>query len=353
MAVFLFTIKKGNKHSNIILGVWFLSFAVIMSCYFSLSIGVWRYFINYHKLIFIASQLSLLIGPLLYFYTKSLLDQNFRFRRIDLSHLLPFITVVCYIIVGLIFIEHFAIWRHPLDVFSNGAFLTQISVYYILILNLLKSHGTSIKTFFSNKRDLKYNWIRLLLIGSLVICIAKVQSILILFLPEIPNWCSYTATVYFLSLFLFLTLVVYVSLKIPDLHLFRKKYLNSVLSETDKLKLKNKLLEYIGKEKPYLNPDLKLDILAQNLSIPAKYLSQIINEMFHQNFYDFINQYRVKECINSLKDENNSRTTLLSIAFECGFNTKATFNSAFKKFTGVTPTEFRKNNNLNNNFNIE
>ena len=95
-------------------------------------------------------------------------------------------------------------------------------------------------------------------------------------------------------------------------------------------------------EKLYLDQTLNLKTLAQKLSVSVNHLSQIINEMFNQNFHDFVNQYRVKECIKYLKDESNGRKTVLRIAFECGFNTKATFNSAFKKFTGMTPKEFRK-----------
>lgn len=106
-------------------------------------------------------------------------------------------------------------------------------------------------------------------------------------------------------------------------------------------------------EKPYLDPTLNRDIVAQKLSISAKHLSQILSEIFHQNFYDFVNQYRVRECIERLKGKDSSKKTLLRIAFESGFNTKATFNSAFKKFTGLTPKEFRKNNHLNNDFTIQ
>jgi AraC-like DNA-binding protein len=161
------------------------------------------------------------------------------------------------------------------------------------------------------------------------------------------------ATTYLLVLFLFITSIVFLSLKMPDIYLFSKKYMNSRLSREDKMKFKDQLLKYMNEEKPYLDPTLNLETLAQRLSISTKYLSQIINEMFNQNFYDFVNQYRIKECIDQLKDKNNSGKTLLRIAFECGFNTKSTFNSAFKKFTRLTPKEFRKNNHLNNSLNIK
>lgn len=353
MSIFLFTIKKGNKQSNIILGFWFLSFAVIVCCSFIVGNYVWQYFVNYHKLIFVISQLSLLIGPLLYFYAKSLLDENFRFNEDDFIHLLPFIVITCYIMVVLIFTKRFYIWRHPLDIVSNGFFVFQNIFYCFLILQLLKSHELSVKKLFSNKKDLKYNWIRFLIIGSFAIWIAKLHSFIFGITSTGENWCTYTVSASFLASFLFFTSIVYLSLRIPNLYLFNKKYRYSPLSKKDKAKFKEKLLKYMDEEKLYLDPTLNLDILAHKLSISTNHLSQIINEMFNQNFYDFVNQYRVKECINQLKDKKNSGKTLLYIAFDCGFNTKATFNSAFKKVTGVTPKKFRKNNHLNNNSNIQ
>jgi AraC-like DNA-binding protein len=346
MAIFLFTFKKGNKKSNIILGFWFLSYAVIMGCSFAVGVYVWKHFIHYHKLIFVISLLSLLIGPLLYFYTKSLLDENFRFNRNYLIHILPFIVITCYTIVLLIPTKRFAIWRHPLDIASNGIFLLQNLIYFFLILHLLRPYEFSFKTFFFDKKNLKYNWIRFLIIGSFITWIAKLQSFIFGFIPPGGKWCAYMATTYLLALFLFITSIVYLSLKIPDLYLFSKKYMNSRLSREDKMKFKNRLLKYMTEEKLYLDPTLNLKTLAQRLSISEKYLSQIINEMFNQNFYDFVNKYRIKECIEQLRDKNNSEKTFLRIAFECGFNTKSTFNSAFKKHTGVTPKEFRKSHHL-------
>ena len=342
MAVVLFSGKKGNRQSNVILGFWLLSFAALMSSSFFLSYGVWQYFNNYHKPIFIFGQTALLIGPLFYFYTKSLLEENFRFKKKDLFHAFPFLIVVCYLIVRFNFTPGFTIWRNFMDFFSNGIFLLQSLIYFILIFTMLKKYGFSFKTFFSDKNNLKYNWIRFLIIGSFVIWVAKLQSFSFWYISRNSKWCPYTATTYFLALFLFVTSIVYVSLKKPIFLLFNKKYSKSGLSEKDKKEIKQQLLKYMNEEKLYLDQTLSLKMLAERLSISTNYLSQIINEMFNQNFNDFVNQYRVRECIDCLQDKNNGHKTLLRIAFESGFNTKATFNSAFKKFTGLTPKQFRK-----------
>ena len=100
-------------------------------------------------------------------------------------------------------------------------------------------------------------------------------------------------------------------------------------------------------QKPYRDASLTLVSMAQKLSISVAYLSQIINKSFNQNFNDFINSYRIKESKELLLNPSDGRKNILQIAYEVGFNSKTTFNSAFKKFTGVTPSEFKKSNPLN------
>ena len=95
-------------------------------------------------------------------------------------------------------------------------------------------------------------------------------------------------------------------------------------------------------EKPYLDPLLTLAMLAEQLSMPTKHLSQIINEHFRQNFNDFINSYRIRAAIAKLSAVQTREDKLLKIAFESGFNSKSVFNAAFKKNTGFSPSEFRQ-----------
>ena len=92
------------------------------------------------------------------------------------------------------------------------------------------------------------------------------------------------------------------------------------------------------KEKPYLNPKLTLAELAQSLSIPTNHLSQIINQYEQINFHDFVNSYRVEEFIQNV--QNDKGFSLLGHAFDSGFNSKSTFNAAFKKCKSVTPSQY-------------
>jgi AraC-like DNA-binding protein len=95
-------------------------------------------------------------------------------------------------------------------------------------------------------------------------------------------------------------------------------------------------------EKPYLNPNLTLNDLSNKLGISNHNLSEILNTHLKQNFFDFVNQYRVEEVKKYLADEGNDHLTLLSIAFDAGFNSKSGFNAIFKKYIHVTPSEYRQ-----------
>lgn len=104
----------------------------------------------------------------------------------------------------------------------------------------------------------------------------------------------------------------------------------------------DKLTAVINEKRPYLDPELTLPMLADMTGVPRNYLSLAINEGVGQNFYDFINAYRVSEVKKQLEDPENHEINLLNLAFSSGFNSKATFNAVFKKNTGVTPTEYKK-----------
>lgn len=105
---------------------------------------------------------------------------------------------------------------------------------------------------------------------------------------------------------------------------------------------KERLIHLIEEQKPYLNPELSLPKLAQMLSCSTHELSQLINQGFECNFYQFVNGYRVEESKRLLLDERLQHLNILAIGFEAGFNSKTTFNTTFKQVVGMSPVEFRK-----------
>jgi AraC-like DNA-binding protein len=114
------------------------------------------------------------------------------------------------------------------------------------------------------------------------------------------------------------------------------------MKETDAKKYVSKIRSFMSNEKPYLDANLSLPGLAEKLNIPSHHLSRVINEQFNVNFFDFVNQYRVDEVKSRMDNPEFENLTILGIAFDCGFNTKSAFNRVFKKLTGFTPSEYKK-----------
>ena len=104
----------------------------------------------------------------------------------------------------------------------------------------------------------------------------------------------------------------------------------------------SQIIHIMEKDKLYQETELTLKDLADKLKVPSYQVSQAINEGMNKNFYDLINNYRVEEAKRLLLDERNMNYTILSVGFEAGFNSKTTFNTVFKKFTGLTPTQYRQ-----------
>ena len=119
----------------------------------------------------------------------------------------------------------------------------------------------------------------------------------------------------------------------------RPRYEHSGLDAREALRLKERLVAWMKQEESFLNPDLTLTQLAQELSCRAKDLSQVINEGFNRNFNDFINGYRVEMAKRMLIE--NRDLVILELAYDVGFNSKSSFNASFKKLTGLSPRDFR------------
>ena len=120
------------------------------------------------------------------------------------------------------------------------------------------------------------------------------------------------------------------------------KYKTSGLSSNDAKDFLPVLLKYMETEKPYLNSQLSISELAEQINIPTNHLSQIINEQTGKNFFEFINSFRVEEVKLQISDNQDKKFTLLAIALDSGFNSKTVFNTFFKKETGLTPRQFLK-----------
>jgi len=121
-----------------------------------------------------------------------------------------------------------------------------------------------------------------------------------------------------------------------------QKYEKNILSEIRIKEITQKTSNCIDKEKPYLNSELRLNDFSKLIGEHPNNVSQVLNDVFQKNFYDFINYFRIEDAKKLLKSNDFKSYTITAIGFEIGFNSKSTFYSAFKKNTGVTPAQFQK-----------
>ncbi|NRA52251.1 MAG: AraC family transcriptional regulator [Phaeodactylibacter sp.] len=222
--------------------------------------------------------------------------------------------------------------------------------YCILAYITIQKHQKNIESFVSNKEPIDLNWIKYIIYGFL-------GSIVILI---VYNLLGYTRALnLYMNLYFFglIYMVAYFSVRQreiypeavdietiveaggPDSSLPGKRK----LLDDDALAIqKAKLLELMEEEEPYLDSELNLVGLSERLSLSTHQLSYVINNGFGENFFQFINKYKVKKAEALLQDPHYDQYTILAIGFESGFNSKTAFNTTFKKMTSYTPSEFRK-----------
>ena len=318
------------------------------------------------------------IGPLIYFYTQSLLNPSFRLTKNNFLHLLPGILYLVYSVVIWVYdqliLQDYYFYADGMDKdfeewYQKLGLLSMI-IYFILSIRYYNVYKKLMFQVVSYADSVLFKWIRNYLIAFLVMLLLPILfEIIGYFYPEMK---SYQGSWWF---YLFFSIVMYyiavtgysnpTNATIPfKVSLFDKNPILLLDSNTsDEVESvidiehetfevtnspeialwKSKIENLIQEEKLYQNPELTLTDLAKKLETNASVISKTINQGFQMNFNDCINNYRIEAVKNSFSNGEHKKSTLLGIAYDCGFNSKATFNRAFKKNTGKTPKEFLSN----------
>jgi AraC-like DNA-binding protein len=208
--------------------------------------------------------------------------------------------------------------------------------YVIWSALLLRKHEVNVREQFSDVEKIDLRWLRMLTYGLGVIWL-----LVIVFRSDPLTFSGVVVFVFLIGFFGVRQGEIFShGLLQPESDEDKKKYPKSGLTEEAATKLHQALIQLMTENALYKKAELSIDDLSEKLDVHANYLSQVINQKEKKNFYDFVNAYRIEEFKRLIAMPRNQNLTLLSVAFDCGFNSKSSFNRYFKKATGQTPSEY-------------
>jgi AraC-like DNA-binding protein len=295
-----------------------------------------------------------LIGPLLLFYVREFTSTKY-FELKDTLHFFPFFGFFVFLV---------PIWMHGINssyslfLMNNASLITnilwfvafiQFGYYWIRILRMIHRHRMNLETEFSAIEGKSLSWIKgFLHIFGLFFVILPVTLIIIL---HTDNYTFIDKTICLALSYIIFVLgynglskeVVFSNVNEEKLPIEKKEEQAEKISTVKDPEEIKRMLLFIAEKKPFLDENLTLTRLAEQLGMTRNQLSSIINNDLASSFYDFINKYRIEEVKKLIADPKNKNFTILSLAFEAGFSSKSTFNNIFKKVTGTTPSKYREN----------
>jgi len=350
LGIFLLSIRRGNQSANGILGIIIILFSYTLSPALFLNTGLYK---TLPHLMLTANPVLFLFGPLFLFYVKFLTSKEVKFKKVDLFHFSFFILHFCYLIPFYIksgdeklrILEKGAPGNEVINYLLTVSFFVQVLVYIVIVYRTAKIHSKNLENTFSSIEKINLKWIQTSIRWLFVVLVMMIVNVILYFFGYANFVNTYSGNFVPLLVVIIIYSIGYRSLWQPEIFASEveepKKYNKSVLELDKAQKYLEHLISYMESEKPFLKSDLTLKNLSEMSGIPYYHLSRIINENLKQNFFDFVNRYRIEEAKKNLIDPKYDHYTILGIAIESGFNSKSAFNTAFKKYTNTTPSQFR------------
>ena len=383
--VYAFLLYRKGKVNETRADQWLSLFLLLCVLYISpwmLGFGGWYDNQPYRDILFyVPFQQLYFIGPVIFFYVQSLLNPSFRFGKKEFWHLLPGILYLLFSIVmvvtdKLVFKKYFFLANGTdpdFDTWYQVTGFVSMFTYFILSLRYYSLYKKLIVQLVSYAEVVMYRWVRNFLMAFLIMLLVRVTFFI---LGEFFNLWYGDIWWYFMVfalIFYYIAITGYansVETRVPfraNLVSYKPTLLleqrgpgideNQYTEDANVIDIvsdskeqnqsselvsqwKPRLEKIMQEEKSYQDPELSLTQLAKALQTNPSLVSMVINKGFSMNFNDWVNKYRLEEVKSLFEKGEHKKQTLLSIAFECGFNSKATFNRAFKKATGLTPREW-------------
>jgi AraC-like DNA-binding protein len=347
--------KKSKSLPDKILSFWMFIIGLHLFAYYFHLKGI-EY--KYPHLLGIAIPFPLIHGPLLFLYAGALTNYFSEWKPKYLLHFLPVLLFFLYYFdfftsTGQEKIEFVnKLIKNPdfvQRVFYPAVLISGFTYIFLTFLLLRRHHRNILNNLSNSGGNNNLHWLRNLLTGMLIIWT-------VILIGNSLTHSSSKDSAIFISVSIFVVFIGFYGLRqgnifmnLPEEYLIegltedkKQHYTKSGLKEEQSNEIKQKLEKLMTEEKLFLDENISLPRLAKLINIHPNYLSQVINERFQKNFYDFINTYRVEEFKRIVSLDKNRNKTFYALALDCGFNSKASFNSSFKKITGSTPSGFVK-----------
>ncbi|MGD2033695.1 MAG: helix-turn-helix domain-containing protein [Bacteroidales bacterium] len=350
LGIMALCMKAYNKISKLSLSLFLFSSALVLSGWI---VGAFRYtfFTRFPSFYYIAELFSFLPAPLLFLYIRSLIKRESAFSWWNLLHYIPF-AVVFILWIGKYYIQPAEIKRllilseeiFPEFLVHAGIITLNAQIIGYIVSALILMYVDKFKNRSLNgSRNRRYAWLSFVLWGFLITAyIANTKHFLYNYIGV------YSDLVHVLRITSNLVFVIVLFYK-GMLHPYLLTQNTYQLSDGRKPSLskgifeqyRDQLIKYMVHHRPYLIPEITLTRLSEMTSIPPRSLSEVINKGFQQNFFEFVNSYRIEEAKKMIRNSDAENKTILEILYEVGFNNKSVFNATFKKHTGKTPTEYK------------
>lgn len=352
---FVLLTKENKCKADKILVTWLFVIAFHLTTFSLISTNK---YLQFPYLLGLEIPIPLLHGPFLFLYTTSLTKGKTEASN-KLLHFIPYALVLISTIPFLLLNseDKIIVYRNEGEAYSTlksiiyyGIILSGIA-YSFLSLRLLVKHKRKIKDNYSYTEKVNLQWLFKLIIG--ISCI----WIIVLFADDEYIFSSVVLYVLFIGYYGIKQVGIFTnqppavnslalesteSSGISFIPSENSKYEKSTLTDNQLEAIHRELVQLIKQKKLYLTPELALTMVSQQLDVHPNTVSQVINRVEQKNFFDYINSLRVEEFKERVVKPENQKYTLLSLAYECGFNSKTSFNRNFKNITGKSPTEYLK-----------
>ncbi|PUB30777.1 AraC-like DNA-binding protein [Elizabethkingia sp. YR214] len=355
LALFLVTVKTKHKLSNCLLAFFLFTNAVDAIKFLQQGFPV-----NYINFEAFRWSFVYLFSATFYLYVLSICYTNFRLKGKHLIHVIPFLAFNAFMMWGIIFVDRPAKIKFinsmndmPLMQFFFFLFEALFQVYFIASFLVIRKSKIVYLENYTNPNTSALNALYKITILYYVLHFIVLIRWLVRFIFGVGEIHSWIVTLDGFA-FLFCTCwYLFVALNNPEFFRGVNSDLQPIAATTSKQQPslleneeKNEQIEFLKKimveKEPYLDSSLTIQDLAEQVKMPVKDLSTLINLYIDKHFFDFVNEYRIEKAMQMLKDPSQKELTVLEILYQVGFNSKSSFNTSFKKYTGKTPTDYRK-----------